>query len=119
MARDLVKEIRTATRRKSSAEEKIRIVMEGLRGEIPVCEPARREGIAPTVYLSLPKTSDAPACAAGYGGQAQRPRSASEPLSSEEQRPHGYSSCALAGGGRSASIRRILVSFRAAVGSYD
>ena len=36
MARDVVKEIRRATRRKFGAEEKIRIVLEGLRGEIPV-----------------------------------------------------------------------------------
>ncbi len=36
MAKDVVKEIRRATRRKFSAEEKIRIVLEGLRGEIAV-----------------------------------------------------------------------------------
>ena len=35
MARNVVKEIRRATRRKFGAEEKIRIVLEGLRGEIP------------------------------------------------------------------------------------
>ena len=34
--RNVVREIRKATRRKFSAEEKIRIVLEGLRGEIPV-----------------------------------------------------------------------------------
>ncbi len=36
MARNIVKEIRRATRRKFNAEEKIRIVLEGLRGEVPV-----------------------------------------------------------------------------------
>lgn len=36
MATDIVKQIRKATRRKSSADEKIRIVLEGLRGEIPI-----------------------------------------------------------------------------------
>ena len=34
MAKDIVKEIRRATRRKFNAEEKIRIVLEGLRGEV-------------------------------------------------------------------------------------
>ena len=34
--RDAVKQIRQATRRKNSAEEKICIVLEGLRGEVPV-----------------------------------------------------------------------------------
>ena len=50
MAKNIVKEIRSATRRKFTAEEKIRIVLEGLRGEIAVTELARREGIAPTAY---------------------------------------------------------------------
>ena len=47
---DVVKQIRKATRKKYTAEDKIRIVLEGLRGEIPVTEICRREGIAPTVY---------------------------------------------------------------------
>ena len=51
MAKNIVHQIRKATRRKFSAEEKIRIVLEGLRGEIPVSELARREGIAPTARL--------------------------------------------------------------------
>ena len=55
MATNIVKEIRKATRRKFSAEEKIRIVLEGLRGQIPVSELARREGIAPTVYYRWSK----------------------------------------------------------------
>ena len=55
MAKNIVKEIRSATRRKFSAEEKIRIVLEGLCGEIPVSELARREGIAPTQYYRWSK----------------------------------------------------------------
>ena len=55
MARNVVKEIRQATRRKFSAEDKIRIVLEGLRGEVPVSELCRRESIAPTVYYRWSK----------------------------------------------------------------
>ena len=38
-----------------TAEEKIRIVLEGLRGEIPISELCRREGIAPTMYYRWSK----------------------------------------------------------------
>ena len=55
MARHIVKEIRRATRRKFNAEEKIRIVLEGLRGEVPVSDLCRREGIAPTLYYRWSK----------------------------------------------------------------
>jgi len=55
MAKDVIKEIRRATRRKFSAEEKIRIVLEGLRGEISVSDLCRREGIAPTLYYRWSK----------------------------------------------------------------
>ena len=44
-AEQLVKEIRRATRRQFSAEEKIRIVLTGLRGEDSIAELCRREGI--------------------------------------------------------------------------
>ena len=44
MATDVVKQIRRRTRRKFSADEKIRIVLEGLRGEIPITEHPRRTG---------------------------------------------------------------------------
>ena len=53
--RNVVQQIRNATRRRFSAEEKIRIVLEGLRAEIPVTELCRREGIAPTVYYRWSK----------------------------------------------------------------
>ena len=55
MAGDVVKQIRKATRRKFTAEEKIRIVLEGLRGEIAVTELCRREGIAPSLYYRWSK----------------------------------------------------------------
>ena len=52
---DVVKQIRRATRRKFSAEEKIRIVVEGLRGEVSVAELCRREGIASAIYYKWSK----------------------------------------------------------------
>ena len=45
-----VKDIRRKTRRKYSAEDKIRIVLEGLRGEDTIAELCRREGIAQNLY---------------------------------------------------------------------
>jgi len=55
MAKDVVQQIRRATRRRFTAEEKIRIVLEGLRGEISVSELSRREGISPSVYYRWSK----------------------------------------------------------------
>ena len=54
-AEKVVKDIRRATRRKFSAEEKIRIVLEGLRGEDSIAELCRREGIAQSLYYSWSK----------------------------------------------------------------
>jgi transposase len=54
--RNVVKEIRSATRRKFSSEDKIRIVLEGLRGEVPISELCRVEGIAPTMYYRWSKS---------------------------------------------------------------
>ena len=45
-AEDTIKDIRRATRRRFSAEEKIRVVLEGLRGEESIAELCRREDIA-------------------------------------------------------------------------
>jgi transposase len=56
MNKDIVKEIRKATRRQFNAEEKIRIVLEGLRGEVPVTELCRREGITPANYYRWSKS---------------------------------------------------------------
>lgn len=50
-----VKEIKRKTRRQYSAEEKIRIVLEGLRGEYSIAELCRREGIAQGLYYTWSK----------------------------------------------------------------
>ena len=54
-AANAVKDIRRKTRRKFSAEEKIRVVLEGLRGEESVSELCRREGISKSRYYSWSK----------------------------------------------------------------
>jgi transposase len=54
-AEQVVKDIRRATRKHYSAEEKIRIVLEGLRGEYSIAELCRREGIAESLYYSWSK----------------------------------------------------------------
>ena len=54
-AEQVVKDIRRATRRQFSAEEKIRIVLEGIRGEESVAELCRREGIASSMYYGWSK----------------------------------------------------------------
>jgi transposase len=51
----VVKDIRRATRKRYSAEEKIRIVLDGLRGEDSIAELCRREGIAQGLYYSWSK----------------------------------------------------------------
>jgi transposase len=54
-AEQVLKEIRRQTRRQYSAEEKIRIVLEGLRGEENISELCRREGIAASMYYGWSK----------------------------------------------------------------
>jgi transposase len=51
----VVQEIRRKTRRRFSAEEKIRIVLEGLRGEESMATLCRREGVAPNLYYRWSK----------------------------------------------------------------
>ena len=51
----LVRNIRRATRKHHAAEEKIRIVLDGLRGETSIAELCRREGIAESMYYSWSK----------------------------------------------------------------
>ena len=51
----LVKDIRRCTRKKYSSEEKIRIVLEGMRGEASMAELCRREGLNQTVYYRWSK----------------------------------------------------------------
>ena len=50
-----VKDIRRATRKQYSAEEKIRIILDGLRGEVSIAELCRHEGIAQSLYYSWSK----------------------------------------------------------------
>ena len=54
-AEKVVREIRRRTRRRFSAEEKIRIVLEGLRGEESIAALCRREGLAPNLYYRWSK----------------------------------------------------------------
>ena len=54
-AEEMIRDIRRATRRHFSAEEKIRIVLEGLRGEESIAELCRREGIATSMYYGWSK----------------------------------------------------------------
>lgn len=54
-AEQVIKDIRRATRRHFSAEDKIRIVLEGLRGEDSIAELCRREGIASSQYYGWSK----------------------------------------------------------------
>jgi transposase len=51
----LVRDIRRVTRKQYSAEERIRIVLDGLRGECSIAELCRREGIAESLYYSWSK----------------------------------------------------------------
>jgi transposase len=54
-AENVLKDIRRATRRQYSAEEKIRIVLDGLRGEESIAALCRREGIAESLYYNWSK----------------------------------------------------------------
>ena len=54
-AETLVRDIRRATRKHYSAEEKIRIVVAGLRGEDSIAELCRREGISQNLYYRWSK----------------------------------------------------------------
>ena len=54
-AEKAVRDIRRRTRREYSSEEKIRIVLEGLRGEESIAALCRREGIAEGLYYSWSK----------------------------------------------------------------
>ena len=51
-AAKLIREVRAKTRRKFLAEDKIRIVLEGFRKEMPVSDLCRREGISSALYYS-------------------------------------------------------------------
>lgn len=51
----VVRDIRRKTRRKFSSEEKIRIVLDGLKGEVSISELCRREGIVSNLYYRWSK----------------------------------------------------------------
>ena len=51
----LIRDIKRKTRRKFSSEEKIRIVVEGMRGEMSIAELCRKEGIAQNLYYRWSK----------------------------------------------------------------
>jgi transposase len=51
----LISELKRKTRRKYSSEEKIRIILEGFRGETTIAELCRREGISQAVYYKWSK----------------------------------------------------------------
>ena len=50
--RSFIKQVRRVTRRKFTPEEKISIVLEGFRREVPIRDLCRREGIRPNVYYA-------------------------------------------------------------------
>ena len=50
--RSFIKKVRRITRRRYTPEEKIRIVLDGFRREVPVRDSCRREGIRPSVYYA-------------------------------------------------------------------
>jgi len=50
--RSFIKQVRRIARRKFTPEEKIRIVLEGFRHEVPIRDLCRREGIRPNVYYA-------------------------------------------------------------------
>ena len=77
-AEQVVKDIRRANRKLYSAEEKIRVVLDGLRGEDSIAELCRREGIAQSMYYSWSRNSWKPASGGGLGCAA---------LSGPEDRP--------------------------------
>jgi len=52
----VVRKIKRKTRRKFNSEEKIRIILEGLKGEDSIAAICRREGIAPSLYYKWSKT---------------------------------------------------------------
>lgn len=85
-AEKVVKEIRRATRKQHSAEEKIRIVLSGLRGEDSIAELCRREGIAQSLYYSWSKEFLGEACAA-TGSRPRRTASGAWPATPRGRRP--------------------------------
>jgi transposase-like protein len=78
-AEEAIKDIRRATRRHRSAEDKIRIVLEGLRGEDSISELCRREGIAASQYYGWSQLL--------LIGRSWRPASAGSPATRRARPP--------------------------------
>ena len=57
-AHSLIRDIKRGTRRKFSAEEKIRIILQGLRGEDSIAGLCRREGIAQSIYYKWSRSEE-------------------------------------------------------------
>jgi transposase-like protein len=70
----IVKDIKRATRKQYSSEEKIRIVLDGLRGEHSIAELCRREGISQGIYNNGPRTLWKLASAGWLAIQCVQPR---------------------------------------------
>ena len=82
-AEEAVRDIRRATRRQFSAEDKIRIVLEGLHGEDSIAELCRKEGIAQNLYYRWSKESSRPP---QFGAPARALPGAKYPTSSHLSR---------------------------------
>jgi transposase len=70
--RSFIRRVKRATQRKYTSEEKVRVIVEGFRGEIGISASCRREGIHPTVYYAWLKDFMEAGKGASPGGQ--RPR---------------------------------------------
>ena len=81
-AEQVVKDIRRKTRRHFSAEDKIRIVLDGLRGDDSIAELCRREGIAQSLYYTWSKEF----MEAGKRRLAGDPASAATPAEAKDLR---------------------------------
>lgn len=75
-AEHVVKDIRRTTRRHFSSEDKIRIVLDGLRGEDSIAELCRKEGIAQSLYYTVCDVP-APPFALRFEGRCSKPLRAS------------------------------------------
>jgi transposase len=84
-AEQVLKDIRRQTRRQYSAEEKIRIVLEGLRGEENISELCRREGFAASMYYGWSSKTTCATHVAGlfYSAAAEVAALAADTMKSE------------------------------------
>ena len=71
-AEAFVRKVRRATRKRYSPEEKIRIVLEGMRGEAPVAEICRRAGVHVNTYHKWLKDFMEASKSGSTGGYRQR-----------------------------------------------